>query len=91
MFCTKCGRQIMDEAVICPNCGCPVSGKSFSQGGSEEDVPNGGLAVLGFFIPLAGLIMYCAMIGKTPKKANPIGICSLVGFIFNFVLLMLLM
>ena len=22
MFCTKCGKEIMDEAVICPNCGC---------------------------------------------------------------------
>ena len=22
MFCSKCGTQINDEAVICPNCGC---------------------------------------------------------------------
>lgn len=22
MFCSKCGKEIMDEAVICPNCGC---------------------------------------------------------------------
>lgn len=22
MFCSKCGKQIDDEAVICPNCGC---------------------------------------------------------------------
>ena len=21
-FCSKCGKEIMDEAVICPNCGC---------------------------------------------------------------------
>ncbi len=25
-FCSKCGREIMDEAVICPGCGCTVSG-----------------------------------------------------------------
>ena len=24
MYCTKCGKEIMDEAVICPNCGCPT-------------------------------------------------------------------
>ena len=24
MFCSKCGNQIMDEAAICPNCGCPT-------------------------------------------------------------------
>ena len=25
MFCSKCGKEIMDEAVICPNCGCPTA------------------------------------------------------------------
>lgn len=23
-FCAKCGKEIMDEAVICPSCGCSV-------------------------------------------------------------------
>lgn len=23
-FCQKCGKEIMDEAVICPGCGCAV-------------------------------------------------------------------
>ena len=23
-FCVKCGRELMDEAVICPGCGCAV-------------------------------------------------------------------
>ena len=23
-FCEKCGKEIMDEAVLCPGCGCPV-------------------------------------------------------------------
>ena len=25
MFCSKCGQQIADEAVICPHCGCATS------------------------------------------------------------------
>ena len=24
-FCQKCGKEIMDEAVICPGCGCAVA------------------------------------------------------------------
>lgn len=24
-FCTHCGKEIMDEAVICPGCGCTVA------------------------------------------------------------------
>ena len=23
-FCEKCGKEIMDEAVVCPSCGCAV-------------------------------------------------------------------
>ena len=80
----------MDEAVICPKCGCPIAGKSLSKiQSNEEDLPNGGLNVLGFLIPLAGLIMYCTMVGKTPKKANQIGIFSLVGFAINFIIIMI--
>lgn len=26
-FCEKCGKEIADEAVICPGCGCAVAGK----------------------------------------------------------------
>lgn len=25
-YCSKCGRELMDEAVICPGCGCEVEG-----------------------------------------------------------------
>lgn len=25
-YCTHCGKEIMDEAVVCVNCGCPVEG-----------------------------------------------------------------
>lgn len=24
MYCNKCGKQIADEAVVCPGCGCAV-------------------------------------------------------------------
>ena len=23
-FCSKCGKEIMDEEIICTDCGCPV-------------------------------------------------------------------
>ena len=29
-YCTKCGKQLMDEAVICPGCGCAVEGTKFA-------------------------------------------------------------
>ena len=27
-FCQKCGKEIMDEAVICPGCGCSIKAES---------------------------------------------------------------
>lgn len=29
MFCSKCGNRINDEAVICPNCGCPTQNYNY--------------------------------------------------------------
>ena len=38
-FCSHCGKELMDEAVVCPGCGCPV--QTDKKGGfikeSEED------------------------------------------------------
>lgn len=88
MFCTKCGKEIADEAVVCVNCGCAVNGgKNISTAAQGEDIPNIGLNVVGFLIPIAGLIMYCTMHSKTPNKANKIGLWSLIGFVINLVLL----
>ena len=55
-----------------------------------DDIPNGGLNVLSFFIPLVGLILYCTMQGRTPRKANQIGVFALVGFIINLVIIIAL-
>ena len=29
MYCSKCGTQIDDEAIVCPKCGCPT--KNYDQ------------------------------------------------------------
>lgn len=31
MFCSKCGKEIHDEAVVCIHCGCAVGGNSIQQ------------------------------------------------------------
>ena len=30
MFCRKCGKELFDEAVVCPNCGCTTSNYTIS-------------------------------------------------------------
>lgn len=53
MFCQKCGEEIMDEAVICPKCGCETNAKK-----QEVDSSKTGVGVLlGLFLGVIGLII----------------------------------
>lgn len=40
-FCEKCGKEIMDEAVICPGCGCAVVQKTQVKQVSYDDCVKG--------------------------------------------------
>lgn len=37
-FCEKCGKEIMDEAVICPSCGCAVGKSAVATRKEQETV-----------------------------------------------------
>lgn len=90
-YCTHCGKEVMDEAVVCTNCGCAINNSALiKENKNEEDVPNGLLSLLGFFIPIVGLILFCVMHSSTPRKANQIGLFSLIGFIINFIIIMIM-
>lgn len=69
----------MDEAVICPNCGCaqgPVGEK-------PQDAKSFGWALLGFCIPLVGLILYLVWKDQTPLKAKSCGKGALISVIVS--------
>lgn len=74
---SKCGKEIMDEAIICPNCGCSPKNNSVI----TSDSSNFGWSVLGFCIPLVGLILYLIWKDSTPLKAKSAGKGALVGAI----------
>lgn len=35
-YCEKCGNQLLDEAVMCPKCGCAVAGKQPTKERNEK-------------------------------------------------------
>lgn len=67
-FCTKCGNELMDEAVICPKCGCIYNNQNLVNN-SETDTANG-VAIVGFIfsflLPIVGFI--CGLFGLS--KSN---------------------
>ncbi len=90
-FCQKCGKEIADEAVICPGCGCAVDGAAKPQANGGDD----GLAVaakvfliLGciaqgwLLLPLAWCLPITISICGRMKRNEPVGtglkVCALL-------------
>jgi hypothetical protein len=51
-----------------------------------EDSPSAGMAILGFFIPIAGLILYLVWKDTKPLKARSAGRGALVSVIIGVIL-----
>ena len=74
MFCKHCGRKLDEKAVVCTHCGCPTDTRSAEESGSGAV-----FALLGFFVPLAGLILYLIFQDSAPKRARSAGKGALIG------------
>ncbi len=82
-FCTHCGKEIMEEAVICPACGCATINNN-PMVLTQEDTVSVGLCILAAFIPLFGIIYWPVMHAKTPKRAKACGITALIAWGVSF-------
>lgn len=72
MFCKNCGKEIDDKAVVCVNCGVPVSSYPATKPApvNEEDRSNAGINFLSFLIPVVGIILYFVQRDEKPKEAR---------------------
>ena len=87
MFCSKCGSEIMDEAVICPNCGC--STENFHQ--KKDDKVSAIVVLLTIIVPLVGFIMGIIYLGQGKRAggtliALSILMCLLYYFVWGILL-----
>lgn len=88
MFCRNCGQQLPDGSLFCPRCGTSVqAGASPVQ---DKTLPSPGIAVLSFFFPIVGLILYLVWMDSEPGKAKSAGKGALIGVIVSAALFMLL-
>ena len=85
-YCSNCGKELPhDDSMVCLHCGKIVDSFAYASNQrlySDLDAPHGGFTVLGFFIPIAGLILY--IVFKTigyPLKARSAGKGALISVI----------
>lgn len=86
MRCKNCGRTVDDTSSYCNNCGTRIDNKPNVSGASSSF----GFAILGFFIPIVGLILFLVYEGKKTKRAKSAGKGALIGFITKIVLSIIL-
>ena len=84
MYCKFCGKAVGDHDSFCGNCGAKLDNAPTEN--SSEDSSSLGFAILGFFIPIVGLILYLVYEEKQPKLAKSAGKGALIGFIIRGVL-----
>lgn len=82
MTCKNCGKEF-EGGTFCPHCG--ASQVSASNTTRADDAPSTGYAVLGFFFPLIGLILYLVWKAERPLRAKSCGKGALIGFIVGII------
>lgn len=93
MKCNWCSNNIQPNTKFCSNCGKEVvynNQQMYSQGYPLEEKTNVGLAILSWFIPLVGLILFITKKDREPKTAKACGLCALISFILGFIVIILL-
>ena len=83
-YCPNCGKEVNEKAYVCLNCGIKLKEENSDDSGSV------GYAILGYFIPIAGLILYIALKDTKPKSAKMAGKGALISVIVGIVLSILL-
>jgi hypothetical protein len=88
MYCKNCGKIVDEDSLYCNNCGTRLD--NIQNQTISEDKPSFGFAILGFFIPLVGLILFLIYEGKKPKRAKSAGKGALIGFLTKIALSIIL-
>ena len=84
-FCSKCGKELVDEAVVCTHCGCAVATVQNNVPSPDDEV-SVGFCILSVLIPLFGVIYWCVKYKEYPKKARACGIAALISWGVSFLL-----
>lgn len=69
-YCAFCGKELADDAAFCMACGRPCSGAPYGNVANVQDEDNIIFTIIGFFIPILGVILYLYYMDKMPLRAK---------------------
>lgn len=93
MFCSNCGKELHDEAVVCPNCGV-MTGREASMYSPEPKKETNGMAIAGFvcsfLVPILGWVFGGIGLSRANKRGGngkgfsiaAIAIASVMFFVY---------
>ncbi len=84
MYCKNCGSAVDDNSSYCYNCGAWLGNDPATN--VPKDNSTFWFSVLGFFIPIVGLILFLVYEYKNPKRSRAAGKGALIGFITRIAL-----
>ena len=87
-FCQHCGKEIMNEAVICPGCGCSVQSTNNTHQPEVDETVSAGLVLLAVLIPLFGFIYWPVKAKTRPKCAQACGIAAIISWAVCFAIML---
>jgi drug/metabolite transporter (DMT)-like permease len=87
MYCQKCGSKIESGSSFCTECGNQINNIEHKVN-SESSF---GWGVLGFFVPIAGLILYLTWNKNRPEDAKAAGIGALIYLGFCVIMLIFIL
>lgn len=79
MYCRNCGKEIKDNTVQCPYCNVTIVTTS------QQDKASIGWGILGFCIPIAGLILYLMWKDTEQAQAKMVAKGAIVAVAFFLV------
>ena len=89
MYCSMCGKEINDYAVICPNCGCTTKHYKRSAVFPDKEINKILYLFLGFIFPPIGFLLYFFWKTKHPTRAEYSRNGALICLSLLFFILML--
>lgn len=77
MYCMHCGKKIDENLLICPHCGTAQNQVT------KKDYGGIGWGILGYFVPMSGIILFFIWKNEKPKTAKALLIGAIIGFIVS--------